>query len=290
MSVFIDYVRTRLLKLNKNYIAFVTGPTGSGKSLASLRIGELADHEFNINHVVFSSQEFLKLLNKPGELKPGNIVVYDEAGVGMSNREWHQKENIAMGKVGQTFRHRNIGLIMTVPTTDFVDIQLRILAHSLFITDYIDYPNKTCFLKHYKIQYNPRTGDTYKKKPKFRSNGEIVIIPKIGLRLPKKKLLNAYLKKKDGFTSQLNEETEEVYETKGLGKAFVKRKKKMLENEMIADSVLKKHRNLLHTYHGKETIRLNDLIRIFQLPHKRSEAIKRLVEVKIKDEHREGKS
>jgi len=79
---FLSAIQTRLLKLNKNFLACCVGPPGSGKSFAMMRIAEILDPEFNIDRVVFSSEQFRQLLNS-GTLKPGSFIVWDEAGVGV---------------------------------------------------------------------------------------------------------------------------------------------------------------------------------------------------------------
>lgn len=273
MTLYVPYVRKRLLNLNKNYMCFVTGETGSGKSEASIKLALEIDPDFTINHVVFSVQDLLKLLNTPGELKPGSVVVMDEAGVGVSSRDWMTRENKAMGKVAQTFRHRNLCLYWTVPTIDFVDIQLRTLGHGILVTDHINYKAELCYMKYYKIQYNPRSGDVYKKKHKFTMRGEVRVLSSIKIERPPMRLLKAYWKMKEDFTNKLNQESEELYEPE---QKTIKQKYK--SNEEYAQIVVKKHSNIIHKYAGRLTPKTAEIVRLFSIPLHRAEYVKSTVE------------
>ena len=76
----IQEIRKRFER-NKNWLAVCCGETGSGKSYSALHIAETIDPSFNAKRVVWSVQEFLALLNTD-TLKRGNMIVFDEAGVG----------------------------------------------------------------------------------------------------------------------------------------------------------------------------------------------------------------
>jgi len=104
----------------------ITGETGSGKSYSALTIAELIDPEFNIDKVVFEPKDFLKLLDTA---KRGDVIVFDEAGVGIPAREWQTIQNKLFGYVLQVIRYKNIGIIFTVPHLNFIDSQARRLIH-----------------------------------------------------------------------------------------------------------------------------------------------------------------
>ena len=71
----ITYIRQRIRK-NKNFLGFISGPTGSSKSYSSLRICEELDPEFNVDRVVFGGLELMNLINS-GTLKTGSAVVFE---------------------------------------------------------------------------------------------------------------------------------------------------------------------------------------------------------------------
>ena len=67
----ISYIKQRISK-NKNFLGFISGQTGSGKSWSSIAIAEQLDPEFNIDRCVFSGLELMALINS-GELKRGSV-------------------------------------------------------------------------------------------------------------------------------------------------------------------------------------------------------------------------
>jgi len=58
------YVKRRLYEYNKNWLAIICGETGSGKSYSALKIAETVDPTFSPERIVFSSEQFVRLLGK----------------------------------------------------------------------------------------------------------------------------------------------------------------------------------------------------------------------------------
>lgn len=200
-----DYVRQRVGRQNKNFLCAVTGPTGSGKTYSALRFGEVLDPDFHAGRVVFTPAEFMTLINS-GDLSSGSVVVFDEAGVTLNNREWQSKSNRLINFVAQTFRHRNYIVVFTSPSFDFVDVALRKLFHAVYETVGIDYKRSVCTVKPLFIQVNQRTGKMYYKYLKRRdSENRLIKVTRYGLRLPSRKLRDAYEEKKLAFTTKLND-------------------------------------------------------------------------------------
>ncbi len=123
---FAGILHDRLWEQNKNFIVIFVGETGSGKSYSALAMAEMIDPDFSIEKVVYKPRDFLNLLDK---CKKGDVLVFDEAGVGIPAREWQSIQNKLMGYVLQTFRYKNIGVFMTTPSMSFIDKQVKILTH-----------------------------------------------------------------------------------------------------------------------------------------------------------------
>lgn len=203
MSVYTQYIKQRI-KNNKNFCGVITGATGSGKSMAALKIGELLDPNFTVSRVVFSAPDFMKIVNqRPGK---GSVIVFDEAGCSMSAREWYSLQNKLLNYVLQTFRKDNLIILFTVPSLAMIDSTARSLFHAILETTSIDYKNKICNLKFLQIQNHPRTGKIYYKYLRRRQTPNSVPIPfKVWkISLPKAKLIRKYEHKKDMFTQDLN--------------------------------------------------------------------------------------
>ncbi len=116
----------RLWGENKNFIVIFVGETGSGKSYSALALAEMIDPNFDISKVVYTPEEFFEVLDRVGK---GEVVIFDEAGVGVPAREWQTIQNRLMSYVLQVFRYKNIGVIFTTPSSDFIDKHVKLLCH-----------------------------------------------------------------------------------------------------------------------------------------------------------------
>jgi len=231
----ITYIKRRIQK-KKNFLGFLSGPTGSGKSYSSLRIGEELDPDFSIDRVVFSGKELMTLINT-GNLKSGSCIVFEECGVEMSNRNWASIVNKMLNYLMQTFRHRRLILIFNSPYMDFLDSATRKLLHAEFVTIGIDYHKKEVKLKPQTIQYNSRLKKFYYKRLKvIKPEGKVpVSVWRVGM--PSKELLVAYENKKRSYTDKLNKkifDELEAFENKG------KEKKQLTEIQQETVDMLKK--------------------------------------------------
>ena len=188
------------IKKNKNFLACVTGSTGSGKSWSSLKIAEDLDPNFNIDRVVFDGISLMELINS-GTLNKGSVIVFEEAGIEMSNKSWQSVINKMLNFLIQTFRHKQIILLLNSPFMDFIDASTRKLFHAEFKTVGIDYKQKQVISNPQHIQYNGRMQKFYYKHLRVITK-EYGIIPVMSWRIdkPSKELLKQYEIKKTKFT------------------------------------------------------------------------------------------
>lgn len=126
----IDYVKWRV---NNKYDAqmYYIGERGQGKSYAALRTAEVLDPTFSIDRVVFNTKDLFRLIKQmegeKGSLK-GKVILYDEAGVGMGNRDWQKENNKLMNYFLQQCRTFQLVMIYTTPNLSFVDKQARVMG------------------------------------------------------------------------------------------------------------------------------------------------------------------
>jgi hypothetical protein len=198
----IRYINQRIRK-NKNFLCFISGPTGSGKSYSSLRIAEIIDTEFSEERIVFSGLELMQLINS-GSLKKGSVVVFEEAGIGISNKNWQSTTNKMLNFLIQTFRHRNFILIFNSPYMDFVDASTRRLFHAELRTINIDFKEKKVKLKPQLIQYNSRLQKFYYKYLRVVTKRGVIPVSSWKVEKPSSELVDRYEIKKREFTSKLN--------------------------------------------------------------------------------------
>jgi biotin operon repressor len=198
-------------KANKNVLIAVTGPTGSGKSYSCLRIAELwYKYHFNKEfkpetHVCFSIGEVMKLL-QPNVLKPGEIIIFEEAGVNMGSLDFQNRIVKLFNYVLQSFRSKNIGIIFNLPYLDMMNKTARFLLHAYFITAGIDQKEKKSYLKGYFRQVNPKMGKIYDKYLKVSHNSRIKKIKRFCYSIPSEDISETYELKKERFVNALNSE------------------------------------------------------------------------------------
>ena len=204
-AYFVRYIKARI-ENNKNFLAVITGPTGSGKSYAGLSLMYALTGELDIDNVCLNAEDILVRINdKTKYLKPGDVLLWDEAGVDMNSKQWASVANRVINIVLQTFRHRNIIIIMTLPYFSFLDSDARKLTHCVMETQGIDRKNKTSYLKPLLIQVNQHSGKAYTKYLRVKRNtGSVVPVKAIAVKIPSKEFLVDYEKKKTRFTEELN--------------------------------------------------------------------------------------
>ena len=205
MSILIDRINENVKTLNRNYCGLFVGRVGTGKSWSCIRIAEQYDPTFTIKErVVFRIVDLVRKV-KNGELKPGSIIIFDEAGIDASNRKsYMNKLNKALAYLMQTWRHRRIVMFITVPDISYIDAGVRKLFDDLFETKEVMKKEGVVRVDAKHIQVNLQTGDTYYKR--WRMNHEIILM---SIGKPSVKNRHIYEKMKTDFTTKLYEEIEE---------------------------------------------------------------------------------
>lgn len=206
----VSYIKQRIRK-NKNFLGFISGQTGSGKSYSSLRIGEEVDPDFNIDRCVFGGLELMNLINS-GKLKRGSAICFEEVGVEMNSKNWASVTNKMINYLFQTFRHKGFILIMNSPYMDFVDSATRKLFHAEMQTTGIDFEKQEVLLKPQLIQYNPRLKKFYYKRLKVITAEGKVPVNIWRVAKPSEELRQAYEKKKTEYTDRLNKNIQQELE------------------------------------------------------------------------------
>ncbi len=199
-------IRARLWRLNKNWIAIISGETGSGKSFLGMKVAEYIDPTFNIGRVCFNSLELFELLrnNRP---KKGSCVILDEAGASFGSRSAMSKENKAMAVVLQTFRSMNLALLLTVPVMSFVDTQGRQLVHTEIKTVSIDREKELCECRWRNLRFNEFKQKMYYSYPRMRNRdtGRLSTVKRLFIGKPSPNIIRKYEQKKKVFIDDLIE-------------------------------------------------------------------------------------
>jgi hypothetical protein len=158
-------IRRKILHQNLNVLVVIVGQTGAGKSWSGIGLAGRIDPTFYENikdRVVFTVKQFKELLSSE-KLKKGNAIVFDEIGISYGARHWQSYQNITMGEILQTMRYKNLCLIMTVPSLDFVDITARRLLHFYIECKSVNQEERLNIFRPFEAELQPRISKTYFK-------------------------------------------------------------------------------------------------------------------------------
>ncbi len=271
---FIKKIWYRLNYQNKNVLMIICGETGSSKSYSAISLASLLTDNY---YIVFNPLQFLELITSK-KLKKGDVIIFDEAGVGMSSREWYSVQNKLLGSVLQTFRNLNIAVIFTTPNLSFIDIQARKLFHFYLETVNISYKEELAYLKVFEIQHNSRYDKTYFKHPKFRINNRFVTMSHIEVAKPTPKQCNDYEAIKLKYTEELNRKALESLKFSSKPKVT---EKGLSIDKNIVKEVIKKKSNYLQEYKKRKFIDHRLIQSEFNLSESKAKLIKREAEKTI---------
>lgn len=236
---YVKYIKIRI-QSNKNFLCAITGSTGSGKSYSALSLMEQINPDKTaeqlIKNVAFNAQEFMERINR-GNLQSGDVLIWDEAGVGLSSKSWQSLANKVINFLLQTFRNMNLIVIFTLPHFSFLDAGSRKLMHGLLQTQKVNRNEKYSILKPFILQVNQETGQIYRKYLRIKSlSGANTKVTRIKCSLASKDLVKLYEEKKIAFTRKLNDEIE-----KKLNVAHKKETKEI-------DNLTQKQREVVELY------------------------------------------
>lgn len=199
-------------------------------SWSGLSICNQVDENFSVKKIVTSTRQLLELINND-EIQAGDAILWDEAGIDISNRNWQSLVNKTLNFLFQTFRHKRFIVIMTVPYMDFIDAGTRKLLHAEFEIQKIDYATSKAKIKPQIIQYNSRTKKFYYKYLRIRTNRGIGPIRAWSVEKPPEWLIEAYEEIKSNFTSSLNKELQKELENEDEKKKNKNKRKELTEKQ-----------------------------------------------------------
>lgn len=279
--VFWTWVRKRQLRItkyNQNWLCLVVGPTGGGKSYSAGTIADAMDPSFILSIIrdgiesrvaIGHSEKFLKILNS-GKLRSGNVIIFDEAGVGIPSREWWDECNRLVDYVLQTFRHMNLGVIFTTPDMGYIDSHARKVFHDYLECLSINQHEQKVVIKPMQMQNNPQRETIYYKYPRYRG----LPMKRMGIIKPPKEFIEVYEPLKVEFSKTLNIEAEETIRRRKTKD----QRKKLMDEDLIAV--------------GKaEGLNFNDVYKImarFECGHHRARRIQAKLGTRKKDIRAKG--
>lgn len=258
---------------NEHFMGAVVGREGSGKSHSALSIARTVDPSFTADDVFFDPQDLLEAFDSD-DYGTGNVIILDEAGVGLGNRSWYDKEQILLNQTLQTVRDDNMGVFFTLPRLEELDSQTIGRLHA-FIEMLDTYPDDGWAVSKWKNIDLTRDGrgQDYKRYTRLRVDGVKKRITRFGISAPPSDLVAAYEQQKESFKEDLYEDAIAAYDDDDADDAA---SPKEVAEEIVdagVDEYLSEHGGNGRTYVDHELIRSD-----FELSHRDAKAAKKIVE------------
>lgn len=241
-------IRVLVTEHEENFLGAFIGRTGRGKSWSAMRLCELVDPDFSIDRIVFTPSEFRDQVFS--DLPVGSAVLWDDAGVGISSRDWQSTLNKDILKIAQSFRYKRLVTIFTMPAMDFIDSKVRYLMHMFFKGIHKDEDKGIAVFLGFKLEPNPFGSRPYTKYPRAPVKGG----PAIRFRVfekPSADLVMAYRKKKQERLDALHQGLEEKA-PKGLPGALRALRDTMGMSEREIGHIVGMSQQLVHYHIVKE--------------------------------------
>lgn len=204
------------IRKNRNVIALFVGDTGSGKSYSSIRLAERLDPDFSADRIVFTVQDFIKLVNS--DLPRGSVIIFDDAGLGIPAREWQNMASKIFGQLTQGFRYKQILTFITVPDESFIERQSRKLVHIRF-----EATDVQGVMKPKLTSRNPFDPERpLAKYPRIRRGISEIQIKTVKFALPSKDLREKYEDAKNKYMQNKFRDFEDQLNMIGQGNTVMK--------------------------------------------------------------------
>ena len=207
------YIWKRMNVENEHFMGVIVGREGSGKSHTALSICQKVDPTFSADRVFFDPAELVKAF-RDDDLGAGSMVMLDEAGVGLGNRSWYEKEQVLLNQTLQTVRDENMGVLYTLPRLSELDSQTIGRLHAL-LSMKEKYPEEgwaSVSWKNIEVTRERESNKVYKKYPRMRVDGYKKRITEIGVTKPRERLAEAYERRKETFKSELYDEVIDAHD------------------------------------------------------------------------------
>jgi len=162
-------------KRQNKFIA-ISGPTQRGKSRLSVKLavkldpdffGRYEEEDFDITQRVATADaiDFMEIIEycKKVKAKRGSVLIFDDAGVGMDSREWHDFQVRKMAKIMRIIGNKGWIIIFSTPNFDSLDSQARKV-----VTDKIELIGRNDGRIRFKFYSDVRWNDSVRKEYKAR--------------------------------------------------------------------------------------------------------------------------
>ena len=257
---------------NKHFMGCIVGREGMCKSHSALSIARTVDPSFGADDVFFAPQALLEAF-RSDEYTSGDVVVLDEAGVGLGSRSWYEKEQVLLNQTLQTVRDDNMGVIFTLPRLSELDSQTRGRLHAFVEITALETGQYALAKWKQVVPARDERGDIFYPYPSVKAQGKQRRVERVRINPPPEDLATAYEERKEAFKEGLYEEAIGAYEDDDEDEGK--------DPSEVADEIVDEGVSSYTSEHGGNGRRYVDqqLIRAeFGLSHRDAKAAKKLVE------------
>lgn len=259
---------------NKHFMGCIVGREGSGKSHTALKIASGVDPTFTADRVFFDPKRLLEVL-KSDDYGAGSAVVIDEAGVGLGNRTWYDKDQILLNQALQTARDDNLAVLFTLPRLSELDSQTIGRLHTF--VEMMDLDKVAGHADARWMNISPsrdESGEIYKKYVRLRVHGRKKRVERVRFTPPDDELVEHYEERKAQFKEELYAEAIEAAEEADSDDDGADPEK--IAQEIAEDSIkpfVARNGSTKEPYINKDLIRVE-----YELSHSDASAVKTLLE------------
>jgi len=261
---------------NEHFMGVIVGREGWGKSHSALTIARAVNPSFGADDVFFEPQQLLEAFDSD-EYGEGDVVVLDEAGVGLGSRSWYEKEQVLLNQTLQTVRDDNMGVLFTLPRLSELDSQTRGRLHAF--VQIVDISRDEYALAKWKrvVPLRDERSDILYPYPEVRDDGRMRRVERVRINPPPSELADAYEERKEAFKAELYEEAIAAYDDEDDEDGEDKKNQlKQIGDEIVEEGVseyVSEHGGNGRLYVDKDMIRVD-----YGLSHHDASVVKKIVE------------
>lgn len=191
---------------NQHFMGVIVGREGFGKSHSALSISKAVDPQFSAEDVYFDPKGLLEAFQSE-DYGTGDMIILDEAGVGLGKRTWYEKSQVLLNQTLQTVRDDNMGVLFTLPRLSELDSQTIGRLHAFLEMTEVHKQQGFALAKWKNV--DPARGDrakNYYKYSELRFDGVPYDLKHIKIGKPPAGLVEEYERRKESFKEELYED------------------------------------------------------------------------------------
>lgn len=158
------YILHKVFVDRENCVIKILGPVQKGKSTVAQEIAwRVMSYLFHIGLIVWYPEMFSEVYNKG--VKRGDVMIYEEIGTeagGLPRRRWYEFNNLLLLDIMQTHGFEGTILILTLPSSKYLDSNTEPLIDIEIEVKKIDRRNGLNYFTAYEVQWNEEMQKSYK--------------------------------------------------------------------------------------------------------------------------------